>query len=465
MPIATQFRDPWGLVRFRRSLTTTIKPTDSDYDLARVTFNALLDRRPAFIVPCASADDVVGALERATNEGLPVAVRGGGHGVAGHCIGDGAVVIDLARLAAVEVDPGRRTATTGGGATWAEFDKATQLHGLATPGGTFGSTGIAGLTLGGGIGHLLGVHGLTCDNLIAAEVVSADGRVLWSSEDEHADLFWAIRGGGGNFGVVTRFVFRLHPVGTILGGLIVYPFARAREALTLFRDVSLEASDDLTCMVLVERDGDTGERAVTLSVCHTGTSDLAEREIRPLRHSIPVLRDTVRPMSYLELQAVFGELPFGYRNYWKGHFLNELPDDLIDFTVQHYAKRASTHAHGSILLEAFHGAACRVDQNAMAFNQRAARFNVSALAIWEREEDDNIQRVWARDYADVLESHSSSGGYLNYTNPDDSLDRVRAAFGPEKFERLRQIKKRYDPENLFRFNHNIPPAGQLQIAT
>ena len=458
MSSATQFLDPWELIRFRRSLTSVINPTDPDYDLARQTFNALLDRRPARIVPCGSVDDVIHALKLANSEGLPVAVRGGGHGVAGHSIGDGAVVIDLACLATVEVDPVRRIATAGGGATWAEFDRATQMHGLATPGGTFGSTGIGGLTLGGGIGHLLGVHGLTCDNLIGAEVVTADGAVLWASEDKHADLFWALRGGGGNFGVVTRFVFRLHAVGTILGGLIVYPWARAREALSLLRDVSLGASDDLTCMVLLERNEDIGERAVVLSVCHTGPPDLAERELRPLRASIPILRDAVRPMGYLELQAVFGELPFGYRNYWKGHFLTEFPDDLIAFTAQHYAKRASKHAHGAILIEALHGAARRVAQNAMAFNQRAARFNVSALSIWELEEDDDTQRAWARDYADVLQSHSSSGGYLNYANPDDSLDRVRAAFGAEKFERLQRIKKRYDPGNVFRFNHNIPPA-------
>ena len=450
--------DPWELVRFRRSLTSVTKPTDADYDLARQTFNALTERRPAAIVPCGSADEVVRGLELAKGVSLPVAIRGGGHGVAGHSMGDGAVVIDLARLSAVEVDPVRRIATAGGGATWAEFDKATQMHGLATSGGTFGSTGIGGLTLGGGIGHLLGVYGLTCDNLIAAEVVTADGRVLWASEDNHADLFWALRGAGGNFGVVTRFVFRLHPVGTLLGGLIVYPLGRAREALSLFRDVSLGASDGLTCMVLLQRDEDTGERAVVLSVCHTGPSDLAEREVRPLRDSIPVLRDAVRPIGYLELQAVFGELPFGYRNYWKGHFLTDFPDDLIDFTVQHYARRASTYAHGALLIEALHGAVSRVDPNAMAFNQRAARFNVSALSIWEREEDDDTQRAWARDYADELQSHSSSGGYLNYANPDDSLDRVRAAFGPEKFERLQQIKKRYDPGNAFRFNHNIPPT-------
>lgn len=451
--------DPWELVRFRRSLASVIKPSDADYHLARQTFNALIERRPAAIVPCGSADDVVRGLELAKGEGLPVAIRGGGHGVAGHSVGDGAVVIDLARLSTVEIDPIRRIVSAGGGVTWAEFDKATQVHGLATPGGTFGSTGLGGLTLGGGIGHLLGVYGLTCDNLIAAEVVTADGNILFADEDKNADLFWALRGGGGNFGVVTQFVFRLYPVGTLLGGLIVYPWAQARDAIILFRDVSLQASDDLTCMILLERDEDTGERVVVLSVCHTGPSDLAEREVLPLRESIPVLRDTVRPMGYLELQAIFGELPFGYRNYWKGHFLMDLPDDLIDFTVQHYARRASTHAHGAILMESLHGAALRVAPGAMAFNQRAARFNVSALAIWEREEDDAIQKAWARDYAAELQSHSSSGGYLNYANPDDSLDRVREAFGPEKFDRLRQIKKRYDPGNVFRFNHNIPPTG------
>jgi len=454
----SEFIDPWELLMFRRSLRSPIRASDPEYDLARRTFNALLDRRPAVIVPCETTEEVREGLDLARRMRVGVAVRGGGHGVAGHSVGDGALVIDLARFSEVEVDPGNRTATAGGGTTWAEFDRASQEYGLATPGGTFGSTGVAGLTLGGGIGHLLGVYGLTCDNLIGMELVTASGEVITASEHEHVDLFWALRGGGGNFGVVTKFVYRVHPIYTLLGGLIVYPLQDAREALRLFRDVSLIASDELTCMVLLERDEGTGERAVVLSVCYTGPSSLGQKEIRPLQESLPVLTDAVRPMSYLELQAIFGELPFGYRNYWKGQFVQDLPDELIDFTAEHYSRWESSHAHGAILIEPLHGAATRGDPSAMAFNQRGARFNVSAIGIWERSEDDEKGIRWARDYAAALEPYSDSGGYLNYANPEDSLDRVAAAFGPEKFARLRQVKRMYDPDNLFRFNHNIPPA-------
>ena len=431
---------------------SVVMSPDPRYDDARMVFNALVDRRPAVVVQPADAADVRTALEYAQAKALPVSVRGGGHSVAGHSVGDDALALDLRPLFHVRVDPRSLTVTAGGGATWRDVDPACQLHGLALPGGTFDATGIGGLTLGGGIGYLLGAYGLTLDNLVSAHVVTPGEGSLVASADEHPDLFWALRGGGGNFGVVTAFVYRLHPVTTVFGGLIRYPLPVAAAALRAFKSVMEEAPDGLTVMV----DLDASGAKVYVCCVDGGKAPRALLE-RHFGRLTPV-RETLGELPYLTVQRLTGELRFGLRHYWKGHFLRDLPDELIDLAVEHIAQpdaRAS-----SILFEPMHGAVVRVPDEATAFAQRQARFNVTALGIWSDPADDDAVIRWGRWFASALEPHSASGGgYLNYGAPDESLSRVEAAYGSARFQRLSEIKRLYDPGNLLRFNHNIPPAG------
>jgi FAD/FMN-containing dehydrogenase len=434
-----------------------IDPAHPDFDLARGIFNGAITRRPALIVRPLDAADVVTAIEFARAAELPLAVRGGGHNVAGHAVCEGGLMLDLRLLRGVDVDETSRVAEAGGGATWNDFDPACQRHGLATPGGTFGTTGIAGLTLGGGIGHLNGRFGLTLDNLLKAEVVTADGRVLLAGEDEHPDLFWALRGGGGNFGVVTRFFYRLHELGSLTAGLLVYDFANARDVIRRFREVVEDTPDELTLFLIVGRNRVSGDRMVVVSACWTGDSEDARGRLESLRSSPGLLLDGVRPTSYLQLQAVFGEIPFGLRHYWKGHFVKAMPDELIEFVVEHFARRPSQL--GGVLIEPLQGHAKRVPEDATAFANRHAAFNVSGMSTWESADDDNEQVAWARGFADGVGPYSSrGGGYLNYMGADEPLERVQAAFGAEKFARLRELKRKFDPDNVFRQNQNIPPA-------
>jgi FAD/FMN-containing dehydrogenase len=427
---------------------------DAGYDEARITFNALVDRRPLAIARCRGTADVVAVLTAAREHGLPVAVRGGGHNVAGHAVGDGSLVVELSGLDGVDVDPEARLARAGGGALWQTFDAATQVHGLAAPGGTFSTTGVGGLTLGGGIGFLIGRHGLSCDNLVGAEVVTVEGNVLEVNEDEHADLFWAIRGGGGNFGVVTRLDFRLHPVREVVGGVLVWPFAAAADPLRVFRDVALTAPDDFSTQAVFGHSIATGACILGVIVCSSGP----EEEPEPLRRlrDVPGLQlDEVRRRPYLELQSMF-DLPFGFRHHWKGHFVRELPDALLDALRRAIDPDVD---RGSILIEAIHGAASRVPAGATPVGFRDAAFNVSALGIWKDPAADDAGIAWARATAGLAGPYSlHGGGYLNYMQADEPLERVRAAFGAETFERLRDIKRRYDPSNVLRFNQNVPPA-------
>ncbi len=429
--------------------------SDGSYDEARATFNALIDRRPLAIARCRSTEDVAIAFTIAGEHELPVAVRGGGHNVAGHAVCDGGLVVDLSGLGEVEVDPEARVARAGGGAIWRTFDAAAQAHGLAVPGGTFATTGVGGLTLGGGIGFLIGRLGLTCDSLVAAEVVTVDGDVLVASENDHADLFWALRGGGGNFGVVTRLDFTLHPLREVVGGFLVYAYDTAREACRVFRDVALAASDDFSVQCQIAETRDTGERMFAVIVCSSG-EDPEPEGLRLLRKAPGLQVDDVRRRSYLELQSEL-DLPFGLRHYWKGHFVRELPDTAVDELFDRFEAPAQTP--GGILIEAIHGAAARVPRDATAVGFREAAFNVSALGIWEDPAHDDVGIDWARGTAAAVEPHSlQGGGYLNYMQADEPVERVRAAFGAERFERLRDVKRRYDPGNVLRFNQNIPPA-------
>ena len=423
------------------------------YDEARTTFNALVDRRPVAIARCRDTSDVVVALAIATEHGLPVAVRGGGHNVAGHAVCDGGLVIELSGLSAIEVDKEARIARAGGGATWRLFDAATQAHGLAAPGGTFGTTGVGGLTLGGGIGFLIGRLGLTCDNLVGAEIVTVDGSVLETSEGEHRELFWALRGGGGNFGVVTRLDFRLHPVDEVVGGVLVWPIEAAAEPMRVFRDVALAAPDDFSTQAVLGHSMATGACILGVVVCSTGPDEEPD-PLRRLRGLEGIQVDDVRRRPYLELQRMF-DLPFGLRHYWKGHFVRELPDALLGELERAIDPK---RPRGSILIEAIHGAASRVPRGATAVGFRDAAFNISALGIWEDPALDEEATAWARSTAGAAAPYSlQGGGYVNYMQADEPVERVRAAFGEEAFERLRAVKRQYDPGNVLRFNQNIRP--------
>ena len=430
-----------------------ITPADAGYDAARTTFNGMLDRRPALIARPLDVDDVVGAVTFAVENELPIAIRGGGHSVTGHCVGDGSLVVDLRLLREVHVDPNTRTATCGGGALWEDFDPPCQRHGLATPGGTFGDTGVAGLTLGGGIGHLIGVYGLTLDNLLKATVVTAEGRVVRAAEDEHADMFWALRGGGGNFGVVVEFTFRLHPVGRFLAGFLQYDLADAPQAIAAWRDVMERAPDNLSCFPALFRSELRSEQGALISVALLENGSDGKDLVDELVERTSPALTALRPMFYPELQEIFGRLPFGMRNYWSGRFVRELPDELIDATVEHLA---GTDLNGSLLFEPIHGAAARVGAEATAFAGREARFNVTYIGVWTDPAQDTRQIGHARAHSSILQPWAIGGGYINYAS-ETSPDGIETEYGAERLARLRAIKREYDPDNVFRFNHNIAP--------
>ena len=443
-----------SLTELRRSLAgSVLAPGDTDYDAARRSFNALVDRRPAVIARCAEAGDVATAFEYARANELDVAVRGGGHNPAGHCVCDGGLVIDLSLMRAVEVDGDANLARANGGATWLDFDSATQAFGLVTPGGVVGSTGVAGLTLGGGIGHLTAQHGLTCDSLVGAELVTPDGSVVHASADENADLLWALRGGGGNFGVATRLEFRLYPLERVVGGQLVFSGSRVREALRRFRDVVSRSPRDLSCQVGLAADESLAPMLV-IAPCFTGSSADPD-ELRELRSLPGLIDDGVRSHTFMDQQRVI-DSPYGEnRHYWKGHFVRELPDELIDELLRRLV--ALGRPPGGILIESLHGAPKDTDGDTAVVGFRRAAFNISAMAIWQDARRDEQYIQWARDTASAIEPWSVSGGYVNYMQADEPLERVRAAFGEEAFERLRALKGRYDPSNVLHRNQNIPP--------
>jgi FAD/FMN-containing dehydrogenase len=443
-----------SLNELRRSLVgDAVGPDNPGYDAARRIFNALVDRRPAVIARCVGATDVAAALDFAQTHGLEIAVRGGGHNPAGHCVCDGGLVIDLSMMRAVEVDGNAGVAHAEGGATWLDFDTATQALGLVTPGGVVGSTGVAGLTLGGGIGHLTAQHGLTCDNLIGAEVVTADGTVVHASPDEHAELLWGLRGGGGNFGVVTRLDFRLHPLERVVGGLLAYGGKGVREALQRFRDLAARAPRELSLQAGLSVDESLAP-AASVTPSYTGSSADPE-ELHALRSVPGLVDDGVRDHTFMDQQRVF-DSPYGEnRHYWKGHFVRELPDELLDALLERVA--ALGRPPGGVLIESLHGAPKDLDGATAAVGFRQAAFNVSVMATWQDSALDDEHIQWARDTAAVIEPWSVSGGYVNYMQADEPIERVRAAFGEEAFERLRALKRNYDPGNVLRRNQNIPP--------
>ncbi len=431
-----------------------LTPADEGYDAARRCFNALIDRRPAVIARCLDAADVATALDFGRANELEIAVRGGGHNPAGHCVCDDGLVIDLTLMRTVEVDPGAGTARSDGGATWLDFDTATQALGLVTPGGVVGSTGVAGLTLGGGIGHLTAQYGLTCDNLLAAELVTGDGSAVRASADENPDLLWGVRGAGGNFGIATRLEFRLHPLEQVVGGRLTYVGEGVSEALRVYRDVAGGAGRELSCQAIMALDESLAP-ALVVAPCYTGKGGDPEF-LRALRAAPALAEDGVRQHGFLDQQLVFNP---GYgvdRNYWKGHFVRELSDELIDVLLERML--ALGRPPGQILIESLHGAPKDVDPDSAALGYRGAAFNLSVMATWLDPAHDEESIAWARETAAAIEPWSVSGGYINYMQADEPLERVRAAFGDRAFERLRKLKRRYDPDNVLRRNQNIPPA-------
>jgi FAD/FMN-containing dehydrogenase len=445
-----------SLTELRRSLAgAVIAPDDSGYDRARRCFNALIDRRPAAIARPLGAADVSTALDFARSEGLEVAVRGGGHNPAGHCVCDGGLVIDLSLMRGVEVDGATRTARAAGGARWLDFDAATQALGLVTPGGVVGSTGVAGLALGGGIGHLTAQHGLTCDNLLGAELVTPSGDVVRASAEEDAELLWALRGGGGNFGVATRLTFGLHPLDRVVGGLLTYRGDAVADALRRYRDVAASDRRDLSCETVLEVD-DSLVPALFVAPCYTGSED-DPTELRALREAPGLVEDSLREHSFVAQQHIFNPAYGEERTYWKGHFVRELPDELIDELVR--LMGALGHPPGQVLIESLHGATSDAGAEAAALGWRDAAFNISAMAAWVDPALDDVEIQWARELAAALEPWAVSGGYVNYMQADEPVERVRAAFGDRSFKRLRALKSRYDPDNLLHRNQNIPPLS------
>jgi FAD/FMN-containing dehydrogenase len=433
-----------------------LSPGDAGYDDARAIHNGLVDRRPALIVRCRGAYDVVAALALARDAGLDVSVRGGGHGVSGRAVADGGVMIDLAEMTAIAVDPERRTLTAGGGANWAELNAAADEHGLAVTGGAVSSTGIAGLTLGGGLGWLMSKYGLAADNLVGAEVVTAAGEVLGVDEQSEPELLWALRGGGGNFGVVTAFTYRMHPVTTVTGGLIAHPFDAAPDVLRFYRDAAAGTSDDLTVFAaFVHAPDGSGHKLAAMVVCHLGDAETAERELAPFKAFGSPLMAEVGPMPYPVLNTMMDAgFPKGALNYWLSSFTLGLTDGLIDTVVERYAAVPSPMT--PMLFEHFHGAVTRVAPTATAVPHREPGWNLLIPSVWTDPADTEANIAWTRETHAALQPELSERRWLSYLGDDQGDDAIRAAYGPN-YDRLRELKRRYDPENVFHLNHNIAP--------
>lgn len=433
-----------------------IVPGDGAYEQGRRVWNALIDRRPALIARPRGASDVRAAILFAREHDLTIAVRGGGHSVAGRGTCDDGLVIDFADMKAIEVDPDARTARAEPGARWTEFDRATQAFDLAVTGGTIGDTGIAGLTLGGGFGWLGGILGMTVDNLLSADVVLASGEIVRASATEHPDLFWALRGGGGNFGVVTSFEYRLARVGpTIVGGMVVHPLGAAADALRFYRDLMAGAPDELTAAAAFVTMPD-GARGSAIVVAHVGSVDAGERAVAPIKNFGQPLVDIIGPLPYVAQQALLeNAMPPNLLNYWKADFIDEPNDELIRIAVEAYASVPSPQS--SMLIFPIHGAASRVAPDATAYpHRRGMHFGIYSL--WNDPARNAQNIAWVRDTFKAVQPAVAGSVYANELGEDEGEDRIRQAYSVN-YDRLAAIKGRYDPDNVFRLNANIPPKG------
>jgi FAD/FMN-containing dehydrogenase len=431
-----------------------LTPVDEGYDAARSIWNALIDRRPALIARCADAGDVVASVQFARANDLVVAIRAGGHGVAGNAVCDGGLMIDLSPMQGLEVDPEQRIARVEAGVVWGSLDRETQKHGLATTGGIVGTTGVAGLTLGGGLGYLMRSYGLACDNLLAAEVVLADGQQIRASAEENTELFWGLRGGGGNFGIVTRFEFKLHPVGpTVLGGFLFYPMERAKDVARVYREVTKTAPDELIVHMAFATSPE-GHPVVVFIVCYNGSIAEGERVIEPLRNLGPVA-DMVAAIPYPEMQSLAEPLyPTRRLHYWKSSFIREFSDAAIDTAIAQFATVPSPLS--SAVFEQLGGAMSRVGPNETAFGDRSAPFSFIITSQWEDRADTEQNIQWARDFWDAMQPYAKEAAYINYLDAGDEA-RVKAAYAASTYDRLVALKNTYDPTNFFHLNTNIAP--------
>lgn len=442
-----------------------LRPGDDGYDDARRVFNGMIDRRPVIIGRCTDADDVVVLVNLARENDLPISIYGGGHGVTGSAVVDAGICADMRGMKGISVDPSARTVRAEAGLTWGEFDAATQEHGLAVTGGRVSDTGIAGLTLGSGSGWLERKLGFVCDNMIAAEVVTADGRKVMASDEENPDLFWGLRGGGGNFGVVTAFHLRLHPIGPIvLGGMLIWPAAMAGDVVRFYRDFMADAPDEIGgALAFITAppapfvpEPVRGQPVVGAIVTYAGPVEEGEEALRPLREFGPPGVDIVQPMPYVAVQRMIDEgNPKGMQHYWSADFLADLPDEAVDVFVSHATRPVSPLSQ--MLLVPGGGAIARVADDATAFGQRDAPWNVHFLSMWPDPADSERNIAYNRAIATAMQPWTTGRAYLNFIG-DEGLGRVEAAYGPERFARLQALKAQWDPANLFRHNQNIPPA-------
>jgi FAD/FMN-containing dehydrogenase len=432
-----------------------LQPGEGGYDEARKVWNGMIDRRPALIARCAGVADVIAAVRFARTHELLVSVRGGGHNITGNAVCEGGLMIDLSPMKSVRVDPARRTARGEAGLTWGEYNRETQAFGLASTGGVVSTTGIAGLTLGGGLGWLMGKHGLSCDNLLSADLVTADGQFLTASADQHPDLFWGLRGGGGNFGVVTSFEYQLHPVSPVLAGMVLHPMAKAREVLRFYRDYARNCPDALTAFAALMTSHE-GDPVVAIVVGYIG--DLAEGEalVAPVRKFGSPLADTIAPMSYVQLNQMFdAAFPYGgVQRYWKSSFLKQLGNDVLEILID----RAATMRSPMSMVGFFHvhGAATRVDPNETAFGLRSDQWDYDVISQWTDPAESAGHIQWTREFWTAVEPFATGQVYVNHLDAEEGT-RIRAAYS-DNFGRLVALKNKYDPTNLFRLNQNIKPT-------
>ncbi|HET7234859.1 MAG TPA: FAD-binding oxidoreductase [Actinomycetota bacterium] len=448
-----------------------ITPEDDEYDGARAVWNGTVDRRPRVIARCRGTADVVAAVRFARDSDLEIAVRGGGHNVAGTAVCDG-MLIDLSAMRAVSVDPIERRALVQGGALWGDVDHETQAHGLATTGGIVSHTGVGGLSLGGGIGWLMRKHGLTVDNLVEAQLVTAEGEIVRVSADDHPDLFWALRGGGGNFGVVSSFRFALHPVGpTVMAGSVFWAAEDTTDLLRFYREYITDAPDELGTIIRlgsipplpVVREDLHFRPAIAVASCHTGSVEDGERAVRALRRFGTPLVDLVGPTRYVDHQrAIDDTVPHGWRYYWKGAGLAALSDEVIDIVAEHAYGATSPRSYAAIFQ--LGGAVARVPRAATAYSGRDVAHTMSIDAVWLSEQDDTVrsaETMWARSFSEALQPHRA-GVYVNFLDSDDDTSRVREAYGEDTYRRLAEVKAKYDPENVFHNNKNIQPQTTVE---
>jgi FAD/FMN-containing dehydrogenase len=456
------------LVELRAAMAgDVLSPETPEYDQVRRVWNGAIDRYPAVIARCTSPSDVSAAIRFARRHDLLISVRGGGHSIPGLSVCDEGMMIDLQPMKNIEVDPERRVAVADAGVLWGELDRATQEHGLAVTGGEVSDTGIAGLTLGGGFGWLKRTCGLTCDNLLAAELVTADGEVVRASADEHPDLFWALRGGGGNFGIVTRFTYRLHPVGPMLyGGAVVHPGERAGEVLRFVRELSEQVPDEVSLMVALVLAPPTpefpeslqGRPVAVIGACYVGDLEAGEKALRPVREFGSPAVDLLGPIPYVALQQlVDAATPRGLQYYVKSEWLGGLPDGVIDALAEHHLMRTSPMHQ--ILVHQMGGAVTRVGRDATAFTYRDARFVLTVAGAWMSPDEPREPHVaWVRSTWEAARPASLGGAYVNHLDADEGEERVRQAYGTATYDRLVAVKTAWDPENVFRLNHNIRPS-------